>query len=308
MVRCCRKRPQRVHSLRPIGLSGALHISQLRIFRGTGVAGTPAIAAPEASYAAEFLANGQNRRIGPCLGYLHRHRPVQGDLDVPAYGVLCVLIPCHAWLRFPVSRDSGVLPAVDIQVLPAWTSASRLKTLPADIGGHSLPTKVRIPRGLNMSGPTSSATNVVPLRPTKALKRRSEAKWGTSVMAQGYCIIPALLFRAQRRLGLSATQLALILQIAEFWWEDGRLPWPKKETVADRLNITEKQVQRLVRDLEIRGYLKRVTRMTSHGQSSNAYDFSGLVAKLQELAPEFAEAAAAKRKVERRGDLRRRPA
>ena len=152
------------------------------------------------------------------------------------------------------------------------------------------------------------ASNVVPLRPTKAQKRRSEAKWGTAVIAQGYCIIPALLFRAQRRLGLSATQLALILQIAEFWWDDGKLPWPKKETVAHRLNISEKQVQRLVRDLETRGYMARQRRVTRHGQTSNAYDLSGLVAKLQELAPEFAAAAEAKRKVERPGGLRRKPA
>lgn len=161
-----------------------------------------------------------------------------------------------------------------------------------------------------MNGPSATppTSKVVPLRPTKAQKRRSEAKWGTAVIAQGFCIIPALLFRAQRRLGLSPTQLALILQIAEFWWDDGKLPWPKKETVADRLNLSEKQVQRLVRDLEQRGYLTRLKRVTSHGQTSNAYDFGGLVAKLQSLAPEFAEAAAAKRKVERPGGLKRKVA
>ncbi len=153
-----------------------------------------------------------------------------------------------------------------------------------------------------------ATSKVIPLRPTQVQKRRSEAKWGTNVIEQGYCIIPALLFRAQRRLGLSATQLAVILQIAEFWWDDGKLPWPKKETVAHRLNISEKQVQRLVRDLEMRGYVRRVMRVTRHGQTSNAYDLSGLVAKLQELAPEFAEAAAAKRKVERPGGLKRKPA
>lgn len=44
--------------------------------------------------------------------------------------------------------------------------------------------------------------------------------------------------------------------------------------------------------------------MTKHGRTSNAYDLSGLVAKLNELAPEFTAAAAAKRKVERRGGLK----
>jgi hypothetical protein len=27
--------------------------------------------------------------------------------------------------------------------------------------------------------------------------------------------------------------LALILQLSEFWWADGRLPWPKKATIAE---------------------------------------------------------------------------
>jgi hypothetical protein len=44
--------------------------------------------------------------------------------------------------------------------------------------------------------------------------------------------------------------------------------------------------------------------MTSHGRTSNGYDLSGLVEKLNELAPEFAAAAAAKRKVERRVGLK----
>ncbi len=154
----------------------------------------------------------------------------------------------------------------------------------------------------------TTPSNVVPLRAPKAAKRHSEKKWGATVISQGFCIVPALLLRAQGRLGLSATQLALILQLSEFWWEDGKLPWPKKETVAKRLGITEKQVQRLARELEQRGYIKRVTRMTRHGQTSNAYDLSGLVSKLQALAPEFAAAAEAKRKVERRGGLKTKPA
>jgi len=155
--------------------------------------------------------------------------------------------------------------------------------------------------------PEATASNVVPLRPPRALKRRSEAKWGAAVMALGFCIVPALLFRAQRRLGLSSRQLALILQLAEFWWEEGKDPWPKKETIAQRLGISEKQVQRLVRELEQRGYIRRKTRMTRHGQTSNSYDLSGLVLKLQELAPEFAAAAEAKRKVERRGGIKSTP-
>jgi hypothetical protein len=150
------------------------------------------------------------------------------------------------------------------------------------------------------------ASNVVRLPTAKAAKLRSEAKWGRQAMDQGFCILPSLLFRAQSRLGLKSTHLVLVLQLAEFWWYDENLPWPKKETVAQRMGLKEKQVQRIARALEQRGYITRRTRMTPHGQTSNAYDLSGLVRKLAELAPEFAAVAAAKRQVERRGGLKSR--
>jgi predicted transcriptional regulator len=150
----------------------------------------------------------------------------------------------------------------------------------------------------------ASASNVVPLHPPKAAKLRSEAKWGTEVMSIGFCILPSLLFRAQSRLGLKATHLAVILQLADFWWHDDKLPFPKKQLIAERIGLKEKQVQRLIRALQDRGYVKRIARKTPHGQTSNYYDLSGLVKKLKALAPEFQEAAAAKRKVERRGGLK----
>jgi len=146
--------------------------------------------------------------------------------------------------------------------------------------------------------------NVVPIRPPKAAKQESEKKWGIAAMALGFCILPALLLRAQKRLGLSPTQLALVIQLSDFWWNDGRNPWPSKETLGQRLGLSDRQVQRVVKSLEDRGYVTRKVRMTKHGRTSNAYDLSGLVAKLAELAPEFAAARAAKRKVERRGGLK----
>lgn len=156
--------------------------------------------------------------------------------------------------------------------------------------------------------PSAAATANPPTKSTRAAKLRSEAKWGVDVMAVGFCILPSLLFRAQHRLGLKSTHLTIILQLADFWWHDNKLPFPKKQTIAERVGLKEKQVQRLIRDLQQRGYVKRNVRKTPHGQTSNSYDLSGLVKKLQELAPEFLEAAAAKRKAERRGGLKAKTA
>src|SRR4051812_6797635 len=45
--------------------------------------------------------------------------------------------------------------------------------------------------------------------------RASERKWGKRVMDLGFCIVPSLLLRAQRRLGLSPTQLAILMHLAD---------------------------------------------------------------------------------------------
>ena len=143
-----------------------------------------------------------------------------------------------------------------------------------------------------------------PAMSARVAKLRSEQKWGVEVISVGFVILPSILFRAQAWLGLKATHLALILQLAEFWWYDDQLPWPSKRTLAERMGLSEKQVQRLAKDLEDRGYIRRRSRMTPHGQTSNAYDLAGLVAKLKTLAPEFIEAKKAPRTVERRRRLK----
>lgn len=68
---------------------------------------------------------------------------------------------------------------------------------------------------------------VVPLRKTKA-DQVSDKKWGKAVMKLGFCIIPSMLLRAQQRLGLNPTQLAVLLQLADYWWSQDRKPYPSK--------------------------------------------------------------------------------
>ncbi|MDT8328486.1 MAG: helix-turn-helix domain-containing protein [Roseovarius sp.] len=133
----------------------------------------------------------------------------------------------------------------------------------------------------------SAAGNIVQLRPPKA-GRASEKKWGKQVMDLGFCIVPSLLLRAQQRLGLNPTQLAVLMQLCDFWWEDARKPHPGKKLLAERLGLSERQVQRYVAELEQAGLVERVERYAAHGgKMTNTYDLSGLVARLKKLEPEF---------------------
>jgi predicted transcriptional regulator len=123
--------------------------------------------------------------------------------------------------------------------------------------------------------------------PTKA-SRASEAKWGAAVMKLGFCIVPSLLLRAQRRLQLNPTQLAVLMQLCDYWWEEARKPYPSKEALAQRLGLSARQVQRYIAELEEAGLVQRLERRAPHGgKLSNIYDLSGLVARLKELEPDF---------------------
>ena len=161
-----------------------------------------------------------------------------------------------------------------------------------------------------MSKSTSTA-KVVHLRPSKATQA-SERKWGKLVMKAGFCIIPSLLLRAQQRLKINPIQLALLMHIADYWWDVDRKPFPAKKTLGERLGIGPRQVQRHLADLEKAGLLSRIPRTAKHrGKLSNEYDLSGLVERLKELEPDFREVeeeVKARRRAVTRPGLRRRVA
>ena len=124
-------------------------------------------------------------------------------------------------------------------------------------------------------------------------------------MRQGFCIIPSLLLRAQQRLGLNPTQLAVLLQLCDYWWDHERKPYPSKERIAERLGLGPRQVQRYMAELEKAGLLQRNKRTAENGgRLSNEYDLSGLVEKLKKIAPEMEEAKALKRQAAKRGGLK----
>lgn len=152
--------------------------------------------------------------------------------------------------------------------------------------------------------PASDGEQVSP--PVKATQKASVEKWGKDVMDLGFCVVPSLLMRAQRRLNLSPTQLAVLLQLCDFWWDKERKPFPSKETLAQRLSLSERQVQRYIAELENEGLVRRIERRASNGgKLSNTYDLSGLVNRLQNLEPEFRqveqETRAARKAVAKRG-------
>lgn len=128
--------------------------------------------------------------------------------------------------------------------------------------------------------------------PKAAGKRASSTEkiWGKPVLAHGYAGIPSILIQAQRRLGINAMQMNIIVQLLDYWFEPSRKPFPSKRDLAKRMGVAEKTIQNNIRDLEKAGYIQRELRKTAAGDyNSNIYHLDGLVAKVQALEPEFAK-------------------
>ncbi|WP_271620536.1 helix-turn-helix domain-containing protein [Bradyrhizobium sp. CCBAU 51745] len=104
--------------------------------------------------------------------------------------------------------------------------------------------------------------------------------------------MPNLLLRAQAKLKLSPLQFNITAQLLMHWWDADDYPFLAKETIATRIGKSPRQVQRVLTQLEKKGYLKRVARYLGKKlQTSNAFSLDGLVKKLKSIEPEFTKAA-----------------
>lgn len=165
---------------------------------------------------------------------------------------------------------------------------------------------------MNDHADAKTTAKVIPIDSAKA-RLASERKWGKKVLELGFCIVPSLLLRSQRRLGLNASQLAVLMHLADYWWDVDRKPWPSKKSLGERMNLKPRRVQAIIAELEKAGLVQRVKRHSKHrGQLSNEYDLSGLVVKLKALEPEFRkaeeDAREARRQVARPGARLRKTA
>lgn len=117
----------------------------------------------------------------------------------------------------------------------------------------------------------------------------TERIWGKKVLAHGYAGIPSILIRGQRRLGLNAMQMNILVQLLEYMFDPNRPPFPSKRDLADRLGVSPKTIQTNMAALEKAGFVRREQVKTRFGDyGSNKYHLDGLVEKVKKLEPDFA--------------------
>ena len=112
-------------------------------------------------------------------------------------------------------------------------------------------------------------------------------KWGDAALA-GFQSIPDVLFKNQAKLGLNAIDVVVLANILMHWWYQDNRPFPRTNTIANRMGVNIRTIQRSIKNLEQKGLLKRdiepkndkPLRLETH----KVFDLSGLVAKLSDFA------------------------
>ena len=109
------------------------------------------------------------------------------------------------------------------------------------------------------------------------------AKWGDAIKA-GYQGLPDALVRGQHLLKLSATDVVVIANINQAWWFADRLPYLQPHTIAKRMGISERSVQRSLERMRKKGYLQQVREPQPDGTVRYYHDLAGLKRELEGLA------------------------
>lgn len=121
----------------------------------------------------------------------------------------------------------------------------------------------------------------------------AQKKWGTAVEGgeTGYQVLPDVLVKGQRELGLNATEMVVLLNILVHWWTADNLPHPRPSSIARRMDVTTRTVERAIQSLERKGLVKRLPADPENGKPSvRRFDLSGLVRATQRMAEQIRKA------------------
>jgi hypothetical protein len=120
--------------------------------------------------------------------------------------------------------------------------------------------------------------------------RTNEKKWSKEVMEAGWVAFPSILLEKQQAIGLTPTDVNIILHLVSYWWTAENKPYPSKASIAAAIGVQPRTVQRRIAALEQARLIQREERRTSkNGSDTNRYHLDGLIEALKPYALEKLE-------------------
>ena len=107
-------------------------------------------------------------------------------------------------------------------------------------------------------------------------------KWGDAAQV-GFSQIPDTLLKAQYVLGISPLELNILLNLISYWWKAKDQPFPSSSSIARRIGIQPRTVQKAIKGMSDRGIIGRAP-ISGKGAGRSKYDLSPLVNSVETLA------------------------
>lgn len=107
-------------------------------------------------------------------------------------------------------------------------------------------------------------------------------KWqGAVTQGSGFVAVPVALLRLQSKYDLTSTDMLVLINLLAHWWNPARAVYPRSTTIAKRMGVDKRTVQRATQKLENAGLLTRD--FTEDGRRT--FTFERLVTKLAHDVP-----------------------
>lgn len=119
----------------------------------------------------------------------------------------------------------------------------------------------------------------------KATKMRE--KWGEESLGMGWTAIPTTLIFLQDQLKITPLGMNILLNLVAHWWDANEKPYPAQESLASRMGVSKRSVQRELNSLIGVGLISKKQSSTSHPKyrGRNSYDLTPLVKILNDFSP-----------------------
>ena len=112
------------------------------------------------------------------------------------------------------------------------------------------------------------------------LPARVKDKWqGAVTEGSGFVAVPMALLRLQTKLKLTATDMLVLINLLAHWWDAPRAVFPRSTTIANRMGVAKRTVQRSTQKMMRSGLIERG--FEKHGGGTRrTYQFTPLAKRL----------------------------
>lgn len=106
--------------------------------------------------------------------------------------------------------------------------------------------------------------------------------WGRTILGSGWTTVPNELLKNQSHLGISNSELVLLIHLISFMHSASAKIFPSIDSLAERMNQDRRTIQRTIQRLEDKELIRKRVRSTGKTDvgMSNVYDISPLMLKL----------------------------